>query len=970
MILALLLSAGICIAGQSVDVFASEPANQEEETGQNDKALQMGYIDLSDNVIQEGGFPEKPAGSGRQKSRSATSNRQQAQAALVNAWENFKDSCDLLPYGITITEMKSIYSEALNTHPEYFYVAGQYSYSYNPSNNIVIELTITYAVDKDTAMDQKSAYDRVVAKVKSNADDSWSDMEKALYVNDYLARNCEYDTSLEKFTAYDVLVRRTAVCQGYALAFLDLARELGVSCEVVTSDSVNHAWNMVNIGGNYYHIDVTWNDPVADLLGRARHIFFLKSTSYFKSSTGGKSHFNANDWVISGSLTDAAASDTSYDDYFWDNVNIGFDYVNGSWYGFNGSDSICKYSCNGKQFSDVGSVIAINDKWDVIGQAGSIWRDSYVGTGFLDGKYYYSGSKAIYELNLNTGANKKVFELTSVQQNTGRIFGINVTPSGIFQYVFSASPDGSVPKTIYTIDELSVEEKVNTYSIHFDGNEADGNMAAMTSLKSGEAYSLTANTFSRKGRTFKGWNTKSDGTGRIYADKGKITYWAAAEGEVLTLYAQWSECNHAETRIDGQKEATCTQEGYTGDSYCKYCNVKTAAGKVIPKRPHTPVVDKAVAATCTTEGKTEGSHCSVCNAVITEQKTVPALDHDWDKEYTIDRPATKDEEGEKSIHCKRCTERINIEALPKIEEGHEHEPTIRAAVEATCTTDGKTEGVYCATCGEILKKQEIIPAGHKEVIDAGKAATCVKTGLTEGKHCSVCNQIIVKQRSIPATGRHSFGAWKTTVNPKVGVAGKKIRVCSVCQKTEEQTVPALEKKVVKVSSIKISTPLSYQIAEGRQVALKASVNPGNASNKGVIWKSSNTKVAKVDQKGRVTVLKKSGGKKAVITVTAKDGSGVKKSVTIKSMKGAVKSISISGKNKVKAGKAVSLKAKVKAAKGANKKVIWKSSNTKAATVSASGKIVTKRNAKGKSIKITAMAADGSGKKKSFTIKIQ
>ncbi len=88
------------------------------------------------------------------------------------------------------------------------------------------------------------------------------------------------------------------------------------------------------------------------------------------------------------------------------------------------------------------------------------------------------------------------------------------------------------------------------------------------------------------------------------------------------------------------------------------------------------------------------------------------------------------------------------------------------------------------------------------------------------------------------------------------------------------------------------------------------------------------------------------------------------------MKGAVKKVAISGKKTVKAGKTLKLKAKVTAAKKANKKLKWTSSNTKYATVSGSGKVKALKAGKGKKVKITVMATDGSGKKKSVTIKIK
>ncbi len=179
--------------------------------------------------------------------------------------------------------------------------------------------------------------------------------------------------------------------------------------------------------------------------------------------------------------------------------------------------------------------------------------------------------------------------------------------------------------------------------------------------------------------------------------------------------------------------------------------------------------------------------------------------------------------------------------------------------------------------------------------------------------------------------------------------------------------PAVE--TIKVTKINI-TGLSNKIAQGKKVTLKAIVSPSNAENKKVTWKSSNTKVATVNSNGVVSLKKKTGGKKVIITATAADGSNVKGSYKITSMKNPVKKISILGKKSVKAGKSIKLKAKVKASKGANKKVSWTSSNTKYAKVSASGKVKTYKAGKGKKVEITAKATDGSGKRKTVTIKIK
>lgn len=176
---------------------------------------------------------------------------------------------------------------------------------------------------------------------------------------------------------------------------------------------------------------------------------------------------------------------------------------------------------------------------------------------------------------------------------------------------------------------------------------------------------------------------------------------------------------------------------------------------------------------------------------------------------------------------------------------------------------------------------------------------------------------------------------------------------------------------VKVSGLAVSG-ISNKIAAGKKVQLTVTFTPSNASNQNVIWTSSNPKVATVNQNGVVKFKKKSAGKSVIITATAADGGGAKAVFKLKSMKGVVKKVAISGAKKrtVKARKALKLKAKVTATKGANKKLQWTSSNTKYATVSASGKVKTKKAGKGKMVKITAMATDGSGKKQVVKVKIK
>ena len=909
-ILALFLSAGLCMAGLQTDAIASEPSTAQEK----DTEVQKEYVDLSDQIIQEGGFPKEPPSSVRRMRRSAvvSTKEEQVQDILTEVWDSLGDSCDLSAYRITREELNEIYTSTINMHPRYFYVGGSYSFYSDPYSGFVTKVVeISYKVDKSTALQQIKAYDSAVADALRNADSSWSDMEKALYVNDYLARNCAYDETYQRHEAYDALVDGTAVCQGYALAFFELARELGLSCEMVTSHSLNHAWNMVKIGNSYYHVDVTWNDPIHDRLGRARHLYFMKSTSFFKKdkSEGFSTHLEQEDWVISNGITDDAAADSTYDDYFWNDVNVGFDYIENAWYGFNAHNGISRYNCEAMQFKEDEPLITIKDIWEVLDGSGGWWKGNFGGTGSFDGKYFYSGSDAIYSLDVNTKEKTEIFKLSDTQKQNGRVYGINITSSGKLQYILAEAPDKT--GTIYTVKELqSTETKKNLYKISFNGNGADGgSMEKMISLKSGEDYNLPVNKFVKEGVQFKEWNTKRDGSGKCYKDEDIINYQAASNGERITLYAQWEEHVHGKTEVRGKKEATCQTEGYTGDEYCLECGRKVLDGEAIEKLPHTIIVDDAIEATCTEDGKTEGKHCKVCGDIIVRQVTISAKGHEWNEDYTVDKPATETEEGQKSIHCKRCDEIKDILSIPVIEAGHEHVAIVDKAIEATCTGAGKTEGKHCEICGAILVSQKIIEAlghewdeeytidieptteiegqksihctrcdarrdicpipvleaehKHEPVVDAAIEATCIKDGKTEGSHCKICHEVLKEQQTIPTLGHDWNNIYTVDIKPTTEYEGQESIHCKRCD--ARMNIRSLS-KLTEVKELANSIRVTERFTKtSKTKAQTFSLNARAAG--GVLTYQSDNKNVRVDNNGRVTLTKNFVGK-AVITVRA------------------------------------------------------------------------------------------------------
>lgn len=307
---------------------------------------------------------------------------------------------------------------------------------------------------------------------------------------------------------------------------------------------------------------------------------------------------------------------------------------------------------------------------------------------------------------------------------------------------------------------------------------------------------------------------------------------------------------------------------------------------------------------------------------------------------------------------------------------------------ANQTYTGKplTPEVRVVLNGKTLMKNVDYTVTYKNNINIGTASAII-TGVTKYKDSVIktfnivqseinkanqetANAVIDKINSMNVADAASVAAARAAYNQLTDAQKQLISAEIVNKLTDaEKAIANATPKKVSVKKIKL-TGVSKKIAAGKKIKLSATVSPSNATNKKLKWKSSNKKVATVTQNGVVTIRKNTGGKTVVITATAADGSKKKASYKITVMKGVVKQVKISGAKTVKAGKSIKLRAKVTASKGANKSLKWISSNTKYAKVSSSGTVKALKKGKGKKVKITAMATDGSGKKASVVIKIK
>ena len=202
--------------------------------------------------------------------------------------------------GVTVAEMRLAFQDLLDD-PELYFVSGNVSMLYEQTSDDVTAcpvntVTLQYTVGADELPSYADALERGVASALSWVGDAMGDVEAAKALHDYLIRSTSYDTQAaeaaeadgtddggtgtgdadadvtadegaaarEPFCAVGPLVNGLAVCDGYARAYQLLLGRIGIGCMFVASDEMNHSWNLVSIDGAWYHVDVTWDDPVPD----------------------------------------------------------------------------------------------------------------------------------------------------------------------------------------------------------------------------------------------------------------------------------------------------------------------------------------------------------------------------------------------------------------------------------------------------------------------------------------------------------------------------------------------------------------------------------------------------------------------------------------------------------------------------------------------------------------------------------
>ena len=209
---------------------------------------------------------------------------------------------------------------------------------YSRDTGLAVAIGLEYCTAQDVAAMQVKL-DQLVDQANTLCQ---TDLEKVFYVHEWLVQNIAYDREHLSDDVQDdhnlrgALLEGTAVCDGYAKTYALTLRKLGITGVLVTSKDIGHAWNMVELDGNWYQVDCTWDDPVdgSDQLGYCMHKHLLCTTEEMNTN-----HNDDGDDSVAFDLENLGtqnivnlATDDTYENTWWKDKKSAIFPCGGDWY--------------------------------------------------------------------------------------------------------------------------------------------------------------------------------------------------------------------------------------------------------------------------------------------------------------------------------------------------------------------------------------------------------------------------------------------------------------------------------------------------------------------------------------------------------------------------------------------------------------------------------------------------------------
>lgn len=394
----------------------------------------------------------------------STDNKELIYKTLQNGFDTLQTSISFVGMGVTSSEVMACIYPFLEDNPMYDYVTepiytdsngnvildanGNPTYTFvckRDADGFAKRLIVAYnvsTVEEANTFKQKFNDSFNTMLKKSHVNEVSSTVEKILLVHDYFETEFKYDENTPYNRAYGLFEYKSGSCSAYALGFKYAMNYLGIPCELANSINMNHSWNIVQVDGQWYHVDTTWDDPLPDILGNAYHKCVLVSDTEIKN----QNHY---DWQ-----TPYECTSTKYDNYIWKDAKTQAQYYQGNIYFLDDNDNFVKLNV-----LDNTSTVMFNiprSAWGV-NEGGA---RTYTSVIIKDGFVFYNDNRNIYARCIDdSDTSKVVFSLQDTQYTGCNMYGLYLNNEDNF--ITSIKTSATDVDNLVTIDGTDIFNSLN-----------------------------------------------------------------------------------------------------------------------------------------------------------------------------------------------------------------------------------------------------------------------------------------------------------------------------------------------------------------------------------------------------------------------------------------------------------------------------------------------------------------------------
>ena len=740
----------VLLTGGKVGAYASDQTRVSSDESQ----VTVGYDDL-DDTLQKGGLGVVVEQQDGAASLASTYDATALEKLIVEGIKAWQTSIDVSELGLTRDDIDNgAVRSIINSHPEFISLSG--GYTYWTSGSSITKIQFTYLTN---AKEEQQELDAALQEVKSKIDTSgMSDEEIVLAYHEYLTSTVAYAyedyfngtiAANHGYDMYGALVKHSCVCQGYAETMFYLLREAGLSCAIASSGNINHAWNIVKIHGNWYHIDATWDDPVWDMPGRSYHDYFLVSFDTMNKNTLINHTKDRTDMVVSAQWGDTytTAVDTTYESgKFWNGIEKAIFYKDGYWYSISEGSSKTSFNINKYQYStNINKVLYSGTaKWTT--PSGGYYSGVYSSIYLRGDNLYFTTPDSLNKIDI-TSTNVTPTELINIRTQYNSSTGNNLyafgEQYGKLVYFITDSPNIKKTKDSSNSSKYNKEYAEYTFEMCISHKWDAGVVTKEPTYTSTgtKKYTCTncgttkTETIAKLVCTSHVWDSGKVVTAQTYKTEGTKKYTCKNCGTTKTETIAKLVCtSHVWDAGVVTKKPTYTSTGekkYTCTN-CSETKIETIAKLVCTSH----VWDSGKVVTAPTY-KTEGTKKYTCkNCGTTKTETIAKLvctSHVWDSGKVVTAPTYKTE-GTKKYTCTNCGETKTDTIAMLVCTSHVWDSGV--VTKAPTYTSAGTKEYTCVNCGTTKTSSIAMLKLSKVTVKTAVSSTGIKISWTSEKNAS------------------------------------------------------------------------------------------------------------------------------------------------------------------------------------------------------------------------------------------